>query len=59
MKVKFGYTGIRVRDLDAAIDFLTKYLGMKVRARIKVPENKGEFANLVSKGGKHRLELNW
>jgi len=30
MKFKFGYTGIRVRDLDKAIEFYTKLLGMKV-----------------------------
>jgi lactoylglutathione lyase len=59
MKFKFGYTGIRVRDLDGAISFFTKHLGMKLRARIKAPWNKGEFANLVSGDGKHWLELNW
>ncbi len=59
MKLKFGYTGIRVRDLDGAIQFFTKYLGMKLQARIKAPWNKGEFANLVSPGEKHWLELNW
>jgi catechol 2,3-dioxygenase-like lactoylglutathione lyase family enzyme len=32
---------------------------MKLESRIKVPSNKGEFANLTSKRGKHWLELNW
>lgn len=59
MKAKFGYTGVRVRDLDGAIEFFTKYLGMKLRSRIKADSTKGEFANLVSKGQKHWLELNW
>ena len=59
MKFKFGYTGIRVRDLDEAIKFFTKLLGMKVQARIKAPWNKGEFANLVTGDGKHWLEINW
>lgn len=59
MRFDFGYTGIRVRDLDRAIDFFTKVLGMKLQTRIKVRRNKGEFANLVSKDGKHWLELNW
>jgi catechol 2,3-dioxygenase-like lactoylglutathione lyase family enzyme len=59
MKPRFGYTGIRVRDLDGAIAFFTEYLGMKVRSRVKAEWTKGEFANLVSKGGKHWLELNW
>jgi catechol 2,3-dioxygenase-like lactoylglutathione lyase family enzyme len=59
MRVKFSYTGIRVRDLDGAIDFFTKYLGMKVRSRVKADWSNGEFASLVSEGGKHWLEINW
>lgn len=59
MNFEFKYTGIRVRDMDKAIDFFTKVLGMKLRGRIPAPWNKGEFANLVSKDGKHWLELNW
>lgn len=58
-RAKFSYTGIRVRDLDGAIDFFTKYLGMKVGSRIKADWSKGEFVNLVSKGEKHWLEINW
>ena len=59
MKFHFGYTGLRVRDLDQAIGFFTKMLGMKMRARVPAPGNKGEFANLVTGDGKHWLELNW
>jgi lactoylglutathione lyase len=59
MKFNFGYTGIRVRDLDKAVDFFTKLLGMKVQARIPAPWHKGEFVNLVSRDKKHWLELNW
>lgn len=59
MKAKFGYTGIRVCDLDKAVEFFTKGLGMKVQARIKAPWNKGEFVNLVTSDGKHWLEINW
>ena len=58
MDFKFRYTGVRVRDLDKAIDFFTKTLGMKLQARIKAPWNKGEFASLQSKDGKSWLELN-
>jgi catechol 2,3-dioxygenase-like lactoylglutathione lyase family enzyme len=53
------YSGIRVRDIDGAINFFTKVLGMTLESRVKIPKNKGEFANLTSKGGKHWLELNW
>lgn len=59
MKPRFSYTGIRVRNLDGAIGFFTKYLGMKLQSRVKADWNKGEFASLVSKGEKHWLELNW
>ena len=59
MDFRFRYTGIRVRDLDGAIDFFTKILDMNLDSRVKAPWNKGEFANLTSKGGKHWLELNW
>jgi lactoylglutathione lyase len=59
MKFRFGYTGIRVRDLDKAIQFFTEILGMKLQGRIKVPLNKGEFANLSTKDEKHWLEINW
>lgn len=59
MKAAFVYTGIRVRDLDRAIDFFTRVLGMKLEGRVKANWTKGEFANLVSGDGKHWLELNW
>jgi catechol 2,3-dioxygenase-like lactoylglutathione lyase family enzyme len=59
MKPRFSYTGIRVRDLDGAIEFFEKHLRMKLQSRIKTERNKGEFANLSSKGEKHWLELNW
>jgi catechol 2,3-dioxygenase-like lactoylglutathione lyase family enzyme len=59
MKPSFRYTGIRVRDLDGVIEFFTKYLGMKLQSRIKNESNRGEFANLSSKGEQHWLELNW
>jgi len=59
VKLRFSYTGIRVRDLDGAIEFFRNYLGMKLRSRIKAEVSKGEFANMSSKGEKHWLELNW
>lgn len=59
MVFRFRYTGVRVRDLDGAINFFTKILGMKLESRVKAPWNKGEFANLTSEDGRHWLELNW
>ncbi|HYV08531.1 MAG TPA: VOC family protein, partial [Thermoplasmata archaeon] len=59
MRFVFEDTGLRVRNLDSAIDFFTKVLGMKLEKRVKAEWTKGEFANLWSPDGKHKLELNW
>lgn len=59
MATKFTYTGIRVRDLDRAIDFFTRVLDMRLEGRHKVEWTKGEFANLRSGDAEHWLELNW
>jgi len=32
--MRIGYTGIRVNDMDKAIGFFTKVLGMKVRSKV-------------------------
>ncbi len=57
--IEFKYTGVRVRDLDKAIEFFTKVLGMKVRSRVEAGWNKGVFANLAYEGDDHYLELSW
>ncbi len=59
MTASFAYTGLRVRDLDRAIDFFTRVLGMRLQGRHKSDWTKGEFANLFSGDGKQWLELNW
>lgn len=59
MTFEFRYTGIRIRDMDKAISFFCGVMGMKLENRIKAPWNKGEFANLRSKEGGPRIELNW
>ena len=57
--MRFGYTGIRVKDLDGAIELFTNALGMKVRSKVDATWNKGKFANLGYEGEEHYLELNW
>jgi lactoylglutathione lyase len=57
--MRIGYTGIRVNDMDKAIGFFTKVLGMKLRSRINAKWNKGVFANLGYEGQDSYLELNW
>lgn len=59
MAFDLRYTGIRVRDMDKAIEFFRDVLGMRLTYRRKVPKNKGEFANLSGKEGSAYLELNW
>jgi len=56
---RFGYTGLRVRDIDKAIGFFTRVLGMKLRSRVDATWNKGVFANLGYEGEEHYLELSW
>jgi lactoylglutathione lyase len=57
--IQFGYTGLRVQDIDGAIDFFTKVLGMQLRSRVEATWNKGVFVNLGYEGESHYLELSW
>jgi len=56
---QFSYTGLRVQDLEKAIEFFTKVMGMKLRSRVEATWNKGVFANLGYEGEQHYLELSW
>jgi lactoylglutathione lyase len=56
---RFSHTGLRVEDIDKAIEFFTKVLGMKLRSRVEATWNKGVFANLGYEGDQHYLELRW
>lgn len=57
--MKFIYTGIRVRDMEASIRFYTQTMGMKLLLREKMEATGGQFAELKSPGSPQRLELNW
>jgi catechol 2,3-dioxygenase-like lactoylglutathione lyase family enzyme len=59
LKVKFIYTGIRVKNLEKSIDFYTKILGMKVVGRSEIPVADGTVVNLHSEEGGFELELNY
>lgn len=56
-KLRFLYTGIRVRDLDRSIRFYTA-LGMRIRFRGKM-DHGGEFVHLSIPRSPVRLELNF
>lgn len=58
MKVKFAYTGIRVKDLEASVKFYTSVLGMKEVEWFSQPATKGTVAILAMEGSGHQLELN-
>lgn len=59
MNVKFAYTGIRVKDLDASIRFYTTVLGFREADRFTQPTTKGTVVILVREGSDHQLELNY
>lgn len=57
--MKFAYTGVEVKDMDASIRFYTQALGMDLLDRHKIPETGGEVAALKSPDSEQLLELNW
>lgn len=60
MSAWFGYTGIRVRDMDESIQFYCEVLGMEVVEPVQpTPATKGKVAGLRSPGSAQLLELNW
>jgi len=59
MRSKFIYTGIHVSNLERAIAFYRKALGMKLLFKTRIEETGGRVAWLTTKGTKQILELNW
>jgi lactoylglutathione lyase len=59
LKVKFDYTGIRVKDMEKSVDFYTKVLGMKVVGKNEFSNVKGRVVSLQSEDGGPYLELNY
>lgn len=57
--MKFTYTGIEVRDMDASIRFYRDALGMELLDRHPIPATGGEVAAFRSPGSEQLLELNW
>jgi len=56
--MRFGYTGVRVKDMDESVRFYTEVMGMRLVARSRIPTTKGEVAALQSPGSEQMLELN-
>jgi len=60
MPIRFGYTGIRVRDLDESVRFYTELLGMEIVEPVQAtPPTHGKVVGLRSPGSSQLLELNW
>jgi lactoylglutathione lyase len=60
MTLRFGYTGIRVRDLNESIRFYTGVLGMEIVEPVQAtPPTQGRVVGLRSPGSSQLLELNW
>ena len=54
LKSNFSNVGIRVTNLQKAINFYTKILGMNVVGQSKIEQTKGVVVNLeCEKGGLH------
>jgi lactoylglutathione lyase len=58
MRIRFTYTGIRVKDMHESLQFYTKVFGMKVTSRGRMLHG-GKYVHLKSPGSPQRLELDW
>ena len=58
MKLRFYYSGVRVKNLERSLRFYIEALGMKVIARGRMPHG-GRYVHLKTPGSPQRLELNW
>lgn len=59
MIFKMVHTNLNVLNLERAIAFYEKALGMKVRKRKKAEDNSFELAFLSDQDNRYELELTW
>jgi lactoylglutathione lyase len=57
--MKLLHTSITVKDMDESIKFYTEIIGLELRNRRDVPENKAEIAFLSDKQSDVQLELTY
>ncbi len=57
--MKLEYFGIRVRDMDRAVDFYTNVLGLEFQGRKILEWTGGEVAGFKDPESGQILELNW
>ena len=59
MTKKFLYTCVRVKDLEASLDFYTKSLGFKVAETLDYPDFEFTLVYLELEEGGYQLELTY
>jgi lactoylglutathione lyase len=60
--MKYLHTMVRVRDLDASLDFYCNKLGLREISRKEVPQGRFTLVFLAAPGGEHaqvELTFNW
>jgi lactoylglutathione lyase len=58
LRVRFWYTGIRVKDLEESIRFYKEALGFNVILKGKMKTHEGTYVHMRTPTGKQILELN-
>jgi lactoylglutathione lyase len=57
--MRFLHVSITVKDMDDSIRFYTDVIGLKLRTRREIPENKAEIAFLTDDQSDVQLELTY
>jgi len=57
--MKLLHTSITVKNMDESIEFYTEIIGLELRNRREIPENKAEIAFLSDKQSDVQLELTY
>jgi lactoylglutathione lyase len=59
LRVRFWYTGIRVKDLEESIRFYREALGFQIVLKGKMSAHEGTYVHMRTPTGKQILELNY
>ena len=59
LRVRFWYTGIRVKDLEESIRFYKEALGFNVILKGRMKTHEGTYVHMRTPTGKQILELNY
>jgi lactoylglutathione lyase len=59
LRVRFWYTGIRVKDLEESIRFYREALGFQIVLKGKMSAHEGTYVHMRTPTGEQILELNY